>query len=269
MKVIDYEKTRGYFQIQYLDDNKPIVGSINVDNTSMKLEAIVTKLIINNCENDIVTIDEKDLQFKIIAKDIEIIYKDVIEYDFFESFNLYNEREAGIKSKYVNVSERGSYNGDNILFQFYYKNAEVNEKGTASYVLKNIFEKSPRISDENSPKGYFNEFDILCRTFKTNFLAKYEIDIEGKAICCIPQKNKHGININKLIIEEVTKRDVRSDMSDIFEVEDYNSIKDKTVILISGIISDEQEIIRYRNKLIDAGAKSVIMYAFAKASVKL
>ncbi len=270
MKVIDYEKTKGYFEIQYLDDPEIIKGTINIDEFSMNNEAVVTKLIINNCVEDIVTIEDKNnLKFKIISKNIDIYYKEMTEYDFFESFNIYNERVQGIESKYVNISESSHYSSDDVLFQFYYKNAEVNEKGTPSYILKNIFEKSPRTSDEISPEGYFNEFDILCRAFKTNFLAKNDMNALDYNFCCIPKLNINGINNSKLIIEEITKRDVRLDNSEVFNKKSFDKIAGKNIILIDGIISDDTELMKYKKMLIEAGAKSVIMYAFAKASIEL
>ena len=206
MKVIDYENSAGYFKIQYFEDNEIVSGSINIDNTSVSNDAVVTKLIVNNSAGDIITIEDKDnFQFKIIEKSINLVYKEISEYDFFESFNIYNERFPGIETKYVNVSEYNHFSSDDIVFQFYFKNAECTEKGTPSYMLKNLYEKSPRTSDETSPEGYFNEFDILCRSFKTNFLAKNDMNIMDYCFCCIPKQNKIGINNSKLIIEEITK----------------------------------------------------------------
>lgn len=265
MKVIDYEKTSGYFKIKYIEDSETINGSINVDQDSVSNNAVVTKLIINNYIGDVVTIEDKNnIQFEIVEKDIKIIYKEVSEYDFFESFNIYNERVPGIETKYINVSENYHISPANILFQFYYKNAESEEKGTPSYILKNIFSKDPRTSDELSPEGYFNEFDILCRTFKTNFLAKHDFNTNDYLFCCLP--NNKSL---KLIVEEITKRDVKLDINDVLVNNDYKLIKDKKIILLDGIIFDDRKLLEYKDKLLQEGASSVIMYAFGKASIKL
>ena len=138
MKIIDYAETKGNFKIQYLDDNEIVSGTINVDEHSLNLDALITKQIVNNKVNDIVeVVDENIIRFKILEKNIFIKYKEVSEFDFFESFKEYNELILGVESKYMNVADNVNPGNDNILFQFYYKTSESDEKDTASFILKN------------------------------------------------------------------------------------------------------------------------------------
>ena len=45
MKTINYEKTKGFFTIQYIDDDEIFEGSINIDGSSIKTD------LKNNPEN--------------------------------------------------------------------------------------------------------------------------------------------------------------------------------------------------------------------------
>ena len=60
MKVIDYEGTKGSFKIEYLDDHEIVFGTINIDETSLNLNALITKQIINNKINDVIEIREEN-----------------------------------------------------------------------------------------------------------------------------------------------------------------------------------------------------------------
>lgn len=271
MKVIDYEKTNGYFKIEYLDDKEIVDGSINIDSKSMSLDAIIPKLVIDNCENDTIIVNAKNnLLCKILSRDITIFYKEVTEYDFFESFNIYNEKIKVIDDEeFVNVQECSHSNHDQIIFQFYYKNIEKEVCGTPSYIINNVFSKGARISDKNSPHRYYSEFDTLCRAFKTNFFTKNNLNIDDYLLCCIPRCNKYKLNPLKDIIKEITKRNVLADGRDIIDcngVSEKEKIKERNIILVSDIVSDSHKMKSLKELLIKNGAKSVIMYAFSKAS---
>lgn len=56
MKVINYEKTNGSFKVKYLDDDQVVSGTINIDKDSLNLNALTTKLIIDNSVGDKVKI---------------------------------------------------------------------------------------------------------------------------------------------------------------------------------------------------------------------
>ena len=266
MKIIDYENTKGTFKIKYLDDNEIVDGSINIDDSSLNIDAVVAKLIINNSIGDIVLVEEEvPFKFQILEKNMTMNYIEVNEYDYFQHFKNYNERVKGIESSFVNVSEGKPLGEDNVLFQYYYKGAESSENDTASYLLKNYFTKGKRISDDVSPEGYFKEFDMLVRTFKTSFLANNNIDLSDFYLCSIRKVNNYGIDTLDDLIKEITKRDVRNDLNDSIDKQP-EIVKDKNVIILTDIISDDYEIRNYRNKLKALGAKKVIMYAFAKTS---
>ncbi len=268
MKVIDYEETRGSFKIEYLDDHEIISGTINIDTNSLNLNALITKQIINNKVNDVIEIKEKNvIKFKILEKNIVIKYKEVNEYDFFESFKLYNEVILGVESDYVNVFDNVNASNNNILFQFYYKNDESDEKDTASYILKNYFQKGWRFSDVISPEGYYKEFDILCRCFKSNFLAKKEVNINDFYYCSVPKNNDIENNNLNILIDEIVKRDIRHNINNYFKNNDKDLVRNRDIVLIDDIQFDHDEIIKYKNKLVNDGANSVIMYTFSKSSV--
>ena len=268
MKVIDYEGTKGSFKIEYLDDHEIVFGTINIDETSLNLNALITKQIINNKINDVIEIrEENTIRFKILEKDIDVKYKEVNEYDFFESFKSYNEVILGIESDYVNVSDNVNASNNNIIFQFYYKNAESDQKDTASYIIKNYFSKGWKTSDKISPEGYYKEFDILCRCFKSMFLAKKEVNINDYYYCSVPKDNEIEDNNLDIFIYEITKRDIRHNVNDYFRDNNKDKIKNRDIILIDDIQYNNLEIIKCRDRLINDGAKSVIMYTLAKSSV--
>lgn len=267
MKVIDYEETRGSFKIEYLDDHEIVSGTINVDETSLNLNALITKQIINNKINDVIEISEENIiKFKILEKNIDIKYKDVNEYDFFESFKTYNEIIPGIETIYVNVSDNVNAS-NNIIFQFYYKNAESDQKDTASYIIKNYFSKGWKTSDKISPKGYYKEFDILCRCFKSMFLAKKEANINDYYYCSVPKNNEIENNNLDTLIYEITKRDINHNVNKYFKNNNKELIMNRDIVLIDDIQFSNDEIIKYKNKLLTDGAKSVIMYTFSKSSI--
>ena len=268
MKVIDYEETKGTFKIEYLDDLEVVSGTINIDSNSLNLNALITKQIINNKVNDIIEIKEDNIiKFKIIEKNMQLRYREVNEYDFFESFKIYNEIILGIESEYINVSDNVNASNNNVLFQFYYKNEESDEKDTASYILKNYFKKGWRVSDDISPEGYFKEFDILCRCFKSNFLAKKDVNINDYYYCSVPKKNTdENKNLNYLIYE-ITKRDIRHNINNYFKNKDANLIKNRDIVLIDDIQFNSNDIIKYKNQLLEDGAKSVTMYTFSKSNI--
>ena len=269
MKIIDYENTKGTFKIKYLEDGEIITGSINIDSTSMNIEAVVAKLIINNSIGDIIVVeDEKTYKFEIVEKNMDIHYIEISEFDYFQQFKTYNERVKGIESKFVNVSEKVSTNEDEILFQYYYKSAEANEPGTTSYILKNYFSKGSRISDDLSPEGYFKEFDFLVRTFKTSFLANHGLELSNYYLCSINKTNSFGIDTVDELIKEITKRDVRHDLNALIK-KDLSYIKGKNIILIADIVNKGILLKKYKNLLKQNGAKDVIIYSFAKSSCYL
>ncbi len=269
MKLIDYDETKGSFKIEYLDDHEIVSGTINMDKDSLSMNALITKQIINNKENDIIEIrDNNIIRFKILEKKIELKYKEVNEYDFFESFKTYNEVVLGIESDYSNISDNIN-SSNNVIYQFYYKNDESDEKGTASYMLKNYFKKGWKTSDIVSPEGYYKEFDILCRSFKSNFLAKKDANINDYYYCSVPKDNElENANLDGLVYE-ITKRDISHNVNGYFKNNNKELIKNRDIILIDDIQFNADIIKKYKKQLISDGAKSVIMYTFAKSSIVL
>ena len=266
MKVINYEKTNGSFKIKYLDDNQIISGTINVDSNSLNLNALTTKLIIDNSVGDKVKI-ENDQIFESIEKKMIVEYDVCNEFNYFENFNLYNTSDYISNTNFKNVLTESSPRDNIVYFQFYYKTEETRQNDTVSYKLSNFFSKGARYSDSISPKGYFEELDLLCRVFKTNFLSKMDLNIDDYYYCCVPKKNKSGNCPLKEIINEITKRNVILDYSDVFEnQEKMDMIKNKKIILIDDIVPSEEELIKYKDKLIKNGADAVIMYSYGKSS---
>lgn len=266
MKAINYEKTNGSFKVKYLDDDQVVSGTINVDKNSLNLNALITKLIIDNSVGDRVKITDNQF-FEIIEKNMNIEYDVCNEFNYFENFNLYNTSDYIANTSFKNVLTESSPIENIVYFQFYYKTSESAQVDTVSYKLSNFFSKGARFSDSISPKGYFEELDLLCRVFKTNFLAKMNLNIDDYCYCCIPKKNNNNQYPLKEIIFELTKRNVLLDYSDVFENQNkMNKLKDKKVVLIDDVVSSEEELEKYKKILIDKGAESVIMYSFGKAS---
>lgn len=266
MKVINYEKTNGSFKVKYLDDDQVVSGTINIDKDSLNLNALTTKLIIDNSVGDKVKITN-DQVFEIVEKNIIIEYDVCNEFNYFENFNMYNTSDYIANTIFKNVLTESSPRDNIVYFQFYYKTAECNQNDTVSYKLNNFFSKGSRYSDSISPKGYFEELDLFCRVFKTNFLSKMDLNIDDYCYCCIPKKNNNNLQPLKEIVHEITKRNVLLDFSDIFENSDkMNMVKNKKIILIDDVVASEEELEKYKNILINNGAESVIMYSFGKTS---
>ena len=266
MKIINYEKTKGSFKVKYLDDNQTVTGTINVDKDSLNINALITKLIIDNSVGDKVRISNEQV-FEIVEKKMDIEYDTCNEFNYFENFILYNTSDYIENTNFKNVLSESMPRDNLVYFQFYYKTAESNQSDTISYKLDNFFSKGARFSDSISPKGYFEELDLLCRVFKTNFLAKMDLNIDDYCYCCIPKMNRNNQQPLKEIIFEITKRNVLLDYSDVFENENkMNMVKNKKIILIDDVVSSDEELGKYKDILIKNGAETVIMYSFGKAS---
>ena len=66
-----------------------VSGTINIDKDSLNLNALTTKLIIDNSVGDKVKITN-DQVFEIVYKNIIIEYDVCNEFNYFENFNMYN-----------------------------------------------------------------------------------------------------------------------------------------------------------------------------------
>lgn len=66
-----------------------VSGTINIDKDSLNLNALTTKLIIDNSVGDKVKITN-DQVFEIVEKNIIIEYDVCNEFNYFENFNMYN-----------------------------------------------------------------------------------------------------------------------------------------------------------------------------------
>lgn len=92
MKVINYEKTNGSFKVKYLDDDQVVSGTINIDKDSLNLNALTTKLIIDNSVGDKVKITN-DQVFEIVEKNI------IIEYDVL--INRINNNKDKVNDEWI------------------------------------------------------------------------------------------------------------------------------------------------------------------------
>lgn len=285
MKTIDYLKSKGSFKIKYLDENEIYKGTINVDDKSLKTDLV--KYIIDNEENSVFSYKTKiggstnSVDILILEKDITLYFEEVNEEIYFKYH--YNENDT-----FKNIKYEDHLTSENIYFQFYYKAAEHKVNGTISNRIINGLKKYP-VADCYNQYGYIEDYNFFRNIYFHNFLKKYNL-IDHNIICCVPS---HTANISNngslaLMIKEICKNTTYIDGSQLlirnksipaqknqrkrFEETHIDSInisgdvKGKKIILIDDITTSGSSLRANKKILLNAGASSVICFAFSKSS---
>ena len=284
MKRIDYSKSYGSFIIKYLADNEIYEGTINVDDSSIKTD--LAKYIIDNEENSIFSyrtgsgINKSLVDILLLKKDINIEFDEDID-DMSFQFDYIVEDE------FKNIESERTINSNNIYFQFYYKSDEYKVYGTISNKIINGL-KRYSYANYSSFEGCVEDFVFFKNVFY-KFLETYNLT-SYNILTCVPSHNKGNRNNNSIaiLINDIAKNSSYIDGSQLllryqtipeqktqgkrYEETHLNSIKvngdvkGKKLILIDDITTSGASLKACKKILLNAGAKSVICFAFSKSS---
>lgn len=271
MKTIDYERSKGSFTIQYLEDGEIQSGTINIDDKS--LETKLVKYIIDNEEGSTFPFKADDkyppVDILLVKKNIDIVFEEIFK----------------------SIKRENQLNSDNIYFQFCYIPDEHNKPGTPSYEIIMGLKRFSQV-----------EYKKLKNIFISNFLKKFDNDLlDYDIIVCVPSHCMGNYNDNplarmieeiskihiyvndkkkiytdgsqyllryKTVLEQKTQKKRREDTHlDSVKLKENINVNGKNIILIDDITTSGSSLRACKKILKDAGANEVICFAFGKTKV--
>ena len=260
---------------------KDIVEIKNLKKDSTILIALIKSKFVIGEE---IVIPNTESKFKLVENNMNLIFDEIRNDSNNDSFvsKLRLEENKVFNSKRI---EKKSIN----YFYTYYPEHKA-ETGHISY---EIFEFSKK-TIENNDLYHIDLFDKFVNMFN-KYVIKYLLNFYNEiAICCVPSHDDCGFIYNEMsfVIKNVKKKykpGTIIDGSDIlyrkYEIEKaaYNNvtrifkrqydsldirykniIKDKTVLLIDDIYTSGHSINACKQKLLENGAKEVILFTFAR-----
>lgn len=280
-KLIDIEKSSGYFIIKLSDGEQKTIKVKDMKENSPLLLTIIDH---NVPLMKIITIPKTGFEFMIIKKNINIIYKSAPSLDTSRSakFDFISESNNVFKTKKIS---------ENKLNYFFTYIPEL--KYTSGEISNEIlcFTKQ-----NNTQQNYFHQylFNKYVYMFKKYIINNLITQNKQFVICCVPSHNECNEinNVMSKVIKKIKKKFLVNYLIDGSNVlfrkyiidksayntsarsleKQYNSIgirnkeliNDKVVLLIDDIYTTGASINACKKKLIEYGAKKVILFTFAK-----
>ena len=290
VRVIDYNKTNGYFTLKYLDDDEIFTGSINVDNHSLNNDTGIVKLIIDNDKGAVLPTKERCI---LLDKNINVIFNNIKD-----NYELSNEHLTSTIHNQYNVPKgfqnlrAKKPNSEDIFFHFYYRTSDIKEENSPSNRLIDAFKRNPN-PEEYKYEKHCQDFEFFYNTFIKYFVNKYRFEIADYMICIVPGHEQNIMNNGPLVnlcnrisrstrctnalqllirtqtikshFEKDKERNEEIHLSSIILNKSIN-IEDKKILLIDDITTSGSSLKACKKILLNGGAKEVVCFAFGKAS---